>query len=77
MTLYDVIRKLVGHIVPIGESNRDAASLKNLKDFHDPIIAIVQDLKDVADEKNRYENSIKLCGLQAQKTLDIIKEIVE
>lgn len=69
MEIYDVIKKLVGPIEPVGETRADDDRFENLK----IIIAIMQkliyDLKDVASHKDCQEYSRSRAGTLANNFL--------
>jgi hypothetical protein len=71
MTNYDVVKKLIGNIRPIGDSNEDAKRLENLKEMcklmdeiHSAIDAVSYDYKD--DKKG----SVAACCKYANDFLD-------
>lgn len=60
MDNYDVVRKLIGEIRPVGETNEDINRYENLKAMCELMDKIDTAIKDVAwDFKNRNEYSIK------------------
>ena len=60
MDNYDVVRKLIGEIRPVGETNEDINRYENLKAMCELMDKIDTAIKDVAwDFKNRSEYSIK------------------
>ena len=70
MTVYDVVKKLVGPISPIGESNVDDERFENLKTMTDLVGRLLEDIDDVATfETGRQEYSRKRAGEYADKFL--------
>ncbi|MFA5340161.1 MAG: hypothetical protein WC332_00145 [Clostridia bacterium] len=69
MELYDVVKKLVGEIKPIGETTEDGKRFENLKVMTDMVDQLLTDIDEVASGKNRYEYSIKCAGEYADKFL--------
>ena len=70
MEIYDVVRKLVGEIDPIGETNTDNQRFENLKVMTDLIDKLLTDIDDLAYlEKNRHEFSRQRAGKYADKFL--------
>lgn len=74
LTIKTVIKRLIGHIKPVGESNRDAKALENLKEFSGATDFMVEQLIDVAGNSDSYEASVKACGEAAKDTLKHITE---
>lgn len=68
----DVIRKLIGPISPIGESNTDRDRLENLKETIDVVNCLLEDIYTVSKEITRYEHSMKLAGKTAKEYLSSI-----
>ncbi len=60
MELIDVVRKLIGAVNPIGETNEDERRLDNLKVMIVLTDQLLTDIDDVAyKNKNRHESSMK------------------
>jgi hypothetical protein len=60
MTIHEVVKKLVGEIRPIGETNEDNRRFENLKIMTNLIHALVLDIDEmIYDNKNHQEFSIK------------------
>lgn len=71
MEIYDVVKKLIGPINPIGESQTDAERLVNLKTMTGLVDALLTDIDWVATEnKDRIEWSRKIAGEYASKFFD-------
>ncbi len=71
MTNYDVVKKLIGDIRPIGDASRDPHRLENLKamcelmnEIHSAIDAVAYDFKD------DWQGTVKLCCDEANKYID-------
>jgi len=71
MTNYDVVKKLIGNAMPIGDSTIDAQIYENLKELiklHSEIHKVIDDVAyDFRDDKRA---SIKKCCDEASKYLD-------
>ena len=67
MELIDVVRKLVGPIMPIGETNEDNRRYENLGAMVELVDRLVFDIDQVAMQKNRVEFSIKRAGERAER----------
>lgn len=76
MELYEIVKKLVGNIEPYGDSNIDEQRLSNINNHIILTQALIRDLVDVAEFKNRLEFSIKKLGTVAYDGLEEIKEMI-
>jgi uncharacterized protein YaaR (DUF327 family) len=60
MTNTDVIRKLIGKINPVGETNTDNERIENLKAMCELVNELVSDIVDVSrNNQNAQEFSVK------------------
>ena len=60
MTNHDLVRKVIGPIHPVGESNEDSIRLENLKMMCDLVENLLYDIDDlICKNKDAYEASIK------------------
>ena len=60
MELYDVVKKLLGEIDPVAETNTDNARFENLKATTELVNKLLADIDHVAySYKNRHEFSVK------------------
>ncbi len=76
MTNYDVIKKLIGKINPIGESNTDAARFKNLEELTSLVENLITDIDDMAfNNKDAYEFSVKKAANHATEFLNRIRSV--
>jgi hypothetical protein len=73
MTNTDVVKKLIGPVKPYGDSGVDAARTKNLHELLSLVDDLIDEIRDVAKEKDRYEASMKSMGLAADKFLQELK----
>jgi len=69
MTMYDVVKKLIGEVMPVGETQEDDKRFANLKVLIELVNGLIGDIDDVASEKSRYEYSRKRAGEFADKAL--------
>ena len=67
--LYEVVRKLIGPVNPIGETGEDEVRFNNLVKLVDLVDKLISDLGQVASNKDRVEYSIKKCGEFADRFL--------
>ena len=70
MTTYDVVKKLIGPIYPVGDSGEDELRFKNLEIMTLLVHALVMDIDEVSyRNKTRQEDSIKKAVKFADKFL--------
>lgn len=70
MTNYDVVKKLIGEINPVGETNRDNHRFDNLKAMTQLVSLLVSDIDNVAFmNKGSQEYSVKRASDFASKFL--------
>lgn len=75
MTLHEIVKKLVGRIDPVGETNTDNDRYENLKVMTELVDALLTDIDMVAMyNKNRQEFSRKRAGGFASKFLDLLPQ---
>ncbi|MFA5133074.1 MAG: hypothetical protein WC444_07145 [Candidatus Paceibacterota bacterium] len=74
MEYYDVVKKLLGEIKPVGETYEDTRRFENLKNTISLVDDLISDLQVVATNKDRVEYSMKQAGLLADKFLQGLKE---
>ncbi len=73
MTHTDVIKKLIGPVRPIGETNADDERLKNLHEMMDVMQFMYWELRSIAANKDAGEYSISLAGKEAHNFLENLK----
>ena len=76
MEVIDVVRKLIGKVEPVGETNEDERRLKNLKEMITLMDALMFDLNDVSAYRNRVEYSMKEAGKTAQAAINGYTELL-
>lgn len=72
MTNYDVIKKLLGPIDPVGESHTDEKRFSNLTETIEVMDKLLFDLHQVAQNETRHEHSMSKAGKEAA---DFIKDV--
>ena len=77
MTHYEIIKKLIGPIEPLGDASRDPERLQNLKEITNLTERLVQYIHSVSRHESRQEYSVKLAGKLARECIDEIKLIIE
>jgi len=76
MENYDVVKKLIGPITAVGESNEDARRFGNLHKTCDLVDQLLQDIFNASYSKTRVEYSMKKIGERAEKFLKLIADYV-
>lgn len=71
---YNVIKKLLGPIDPVGETNADDRRYENLKVTIRVVKELLSDLGEVAQNSDRVEYSMKRAGQKARQFLKDIQE---
>ena len=70
MEIYDVVHKLIGNTVPIGESNTDDLRFENLKALTLLVDKLIYDIEYISRQKDRVEYSISRAGKFCDKFLE-------
>ena len=71
---YNVIKKLLGSIEPVGETNTDNKTFENLENTIDLIDKLLFDISMVSKKKSSYEYSVKKAGKMAADFLRDLKD---
>jgi len=74
MDVYDVVKKLLGPIEPIGDSGIDEKRFSNLIETEKLVNQLLFDISQVASYKDCPEHSRKIAGERAEQFLKDIKE---
>jgi hypothetical protein len=69
MDIYEIVKKLVGDIQPVGETRTDEKRFENLGITMDLADKLIEDIKMVAEDKNRAEFSMSRAGKSADSFL--------
>jgi hypothetical protein len=77
MTLHEIVKKLVGEIDPVGETNTDNARFENLKTLTNLVDHLLGDIDRVAGKRIRHEYSMKRAGKFACDFFDQIGIVEE
>ena len=70
MTSYDVVKKLIGEINPIGETHEDSRRLENLENMIALVDHLLSDIDAVALNKGKPEFSLNKAGTVASEYFD-------
>jgi hypothetical protein len=74
MELYDVVKKLIGPISPVGETVSDEIRLKNLQTLTRLVDDLVDDIEDVASHKDSHEYSVSKAGQLADSFMAMLRQ---
>lgn len=72
MTNYDIVKKLVGEIEPVGETNTDEKRFKNLEQMTNLVDSLLLEIRTVSECKTSHEYSVKKAGEFADNFLYIV-----
>jgi len=70
MDIHEIVKKLVGEIEPVGETNIDNARFENLKVMAELIGKLTLDIDELIPLKDRAEYSINRAGKYASRIFD-------
>ncbi len=77
MELYDVVKKLLGDIEPVAETNEDNRRFKNLKATTELVDRLFTDIDAVATSyKGRHEFSVKRASGFAREFMDDLEAAI-
>lgn len=65
----EIIKKLIGPINPIGETNEDKKRLENLRIMCDLVQTLIIDINYVSTYRSKKEYSMQLAGVYADSFL--------
>lgn len=72
MELLDVVKKLIGNVRPVGESNTDADRFENLQVMCKLAEDLIKEIDAVGyDFKDDHQGSIRKCSDYAQQFLTV------
>lgn len=74
MTNYDVVKKLIGPIKPVGCTERDSKALSNLTEMCALVELLLYDINQVSYHKSSHEYSVATAGNYAANFIKQIKE---
>lgn len=70
MDYYEIVKKLIGPIVPVGETHTDDKRYENLKSHMLLVEKLVEDLEYVAYLSSKPEHSVSRAGKKASELID-------
>ncbi|MCK5603190.1 hypothetical protein KAR91_15010 [Candidatus Pacearchaeota archaeon] len=72
MELYDVVKKLIGQVGPVGETHEDNRRFENLKVMTELADSLLTEIADVArHNKDRHEHSMQKAGKHAHSFMAV------
>jgi hypothetical protein len=74
MTTYDVVKKLIGPIDPVGDSSRDGARYGNLQEMCILVDKLLFEIHTVSQESESQEHSVKRAADYAKEFINAVKE---
>ena len=77
MTHSEIIRKLIGPVMPVGETREDEARLANIMAMSAVLLDLLDDLTEAVKSAGRHEMSMAKIGKYAADTLGIVRESTE
>ena len=70
MEYYEIVKKLIGPVMPVGSSHVDDVRFYNLVELVSLLDKLLYDINQVAKNKTRHEHSMKKAGELASSKLD-------
>lgn len=70
MDLHEIVCRLTGPILPVGESHEDARRLDNIKVLIELTDRLLNDIDDAATRIDSHEHSVKLIAKRAKDFFD-------
>ena len=67
---YDVVKKLLCEINPVGETNEDNKRFENLQETIDLVRMLIYNIREVSVNKDRHEHSMREAGFKAQSFMN-------
>jgi hypothetical protein len=74
MELHEIVRKLVGPVTPVGETQEDARRLENMKVLTELADRLLCDIALTAHNADRVEASMKAIGVHARKFMASVRD---
>jgi len=73
MEIYVVVKKLIGPINPVGETNEDNRRFENLSELANLMSSLMDDIYDVSKNSDRQEYSLMRAGKFAEGLIEGLK----
>lgn len=68
--MYELNKKLLGPLEPVGETNCDDGRFENLKQTLKLLVQLLDDIEEVATNSDSHEFSVSRAGKEAKQFLD-------
>jgi len=75
--VYEVVKRLIGPIQPVGESHTDKDRLENMKEYTELARKMVIDINTVAFNKDSHMHSVRLVGEEAHEFCRELEDYIE
>lgn len=70
MSISQILKKLFGEIIPVGETNEDNKRFNNIENYYEALSFIISELQNCADIKSNHYSVNKI----SKECKDILKE---
>ena len=74
MELHEIVMKLVGPVMPVGETREDERRLENMKALTELVDRLLFEVDAVSHNADRVEASMKAVGVHARDFMTAVKD---
>ena len=74
MELHEIVMKLVGPVMPVGETREDERRLENMKALTELVDRLLFEVDAVSHNADRVEASMKAVGVHARDFMTVVKD---
>ena len=74
MELHEVVMKMVGPVMPVGETREDERRLENIKKLTELVDRLLFEIDAVSHNADRVEASMKAIGVRARDFMTAVKD---
>ena len=74
MELHEIVMKLVGPVMPVGETREDERRLENMKALTELVDRLLFEVDAVSQNADRVEASMKAVGVHARDFMTAVKD---
>jgi len=75
LTIYEIVKKLVGPVLPTGDHGADKQRLENLKELTALVDTLMGDISSASGFASRTESSMKAIGIHAKEFIEEIQSV--
>ena len=75
MELHEIVMKLVGPVMPVGETREDERRLENMKALTELVDRLLFEVDAVSHNADRGEASMKAVGVHARDFMTAVKDV--